>query len=94
MNFQPVSLRDGRKSQAFAENLLLASVERLVQKLNEALPDGTATRPYPAFSGYEGCLFKGTSLVLCNMPQRSVLNKMSKRRASLGQITCSAINVQ
>ena len=40
MNVQPVSLRDGRKSLAFAGYLLLASVKRLVQKLTRRFQMG------------------------------------------------------
>ena len=42
--------------------VLVALVKSLVQKLNESLPNGAPTRLYPAFNGFEDCLFSETSV--------------------------------
>ena len=55
MSQQTKSTREPRRAK-------MASVKSLVQKLNGALPNRAPTRLNPALSGYEGCLFRETSL--------------------------------
>ena len=69
----------------------VASVKRLVQKLNEALPNGAPTRLYPAFSGYWSCLFRETFLLVYSSATHSASSKSDEKRADLVQIILAVV---